>query len=78
MYGLEEGKQKPIFEFDLEKEIKEDPERAQTLLKSVETHIQEIKGVLREGGEAKDIDNYGVLLHGYTALQKVLTKVTTR
>jgi hypothetical protein len=77
MYGLEK-KPKGPFEFDLEKDLKEDPAKAKQMLKVIEEKIQEIKGILRQGAESEDFDKYGILLHGYAALQKVLTKVINK
>lgn len=74
MFGLEKKPQAP-FEFDLEQELKKDPARKQKILKEVEEKIQEIKNVLRQGAGSADFDNYGILLHGYAALQKVLNKI---
>lgn len=77
MFGLEK-KQRALFEFDLEKELKEDPAKKQALNKTVEEKIQEIKSLLRQGAASEDFDNYGVLLHGYAALQKVLNKMQVK
>jgi hypothetical protein len=77
MYGLEK-KGRALFEFDLEKELKANPNKAKDLLKTVEGRIQEIKTILRQGTESEDFDKFGVLLHGYAALQKVLTKVANK
>lgn len=77
MFGLEKNK-KPLFEFDLEKEIHQDPTKAQKLLKEVETKIQELKNLLRQGTSSKDYDNYGALLHGYSALQRVLNRMSKK
>ncbi|MBI2811207.1 MAG: DUF5398 family protein [Candidatus Melainabacteria bacterium] len=77
MYGLEK-KERPLFEFDLEKELKSNPSKAKDLLKQVEGRIQDIKNTLRQGAGAEDFDKMGVLLHGYAALQKVLTKVANK
>ncbi len=74
MYGLEKEPGKK-FDFDLEKEIKEKPARGKEILEKVEKRIQEIKKHLREGANDKDFDRLGILLHGYSALQKVLRKV---
>ncbi|MGC1877758.1 MAG: DUF5398 family protein [Rhabdochlamydiaceae bacterium] len=74
MFGLEK-KGKPLFEFDLEKELKSNPSKAKDLLKTVDGRIQEIKNILRQGAESEDFDKFGILLHGYAALQKVLTKI---
>jgi hypothetical protein len=73
MYGMEKGKKgKDLFTFDLERELKEHPGRSKELLLKAENRIQEIKKALREGASNKDFDKLGILLHGYTALQKVL------
>ncbi len=74
MYGLEK-KAKATFEFDLEKDLKSDPNKARQILKTVDERVVEIKGLLRQGAQSKDFDNYGVLLHGYTALQRVLKRI---
>lgn len=77
MYGLEK-KSKMVFEFDLEKDLKKDPTKVRELLKSTESKINEIKTQLRQGSKGAELDNLGVLLHGYTALQKVLNKLTNK
>lgn len=74
MYGLEK-KPGERFEFDLEKEIKKDPIQGKKILEKAEHRMQEIKKLLREGANEKDFDKLGILLHGYSALQKVLKKV---
>ena len=78
MYGLEGDKEKKgvkKFAFDLELEIKDKPGHGKELLLKAENRIQEIKKALREGASEKDFDQFGILLHGYTALQKVLKKL---
>ncbi|MBS0651590.1 MAG: DUF5398 family protein [Verrucomicrobia bacterium] len=77
MFGLEK-KGRALFEFDLEKDLKSNPTQAKELLKACEERIQEIKNILRQGTESSDYDNYGILLHGYAALQKVLTKLANK
>ena len=74
MYGLEK-KPGEKFAFDLEKEIKEKPSRGKEILEKAEKRIHEIKKLLREGANEKNFDRLGILLHGYSALQKVLKKV---
>lgn len=73
MYGLEKNR-KSLFKFDLEKQLTEDPSQVQTILKATEGKIQEIKNQLRLGVSGNMLDQLGVLLHGYTALQKLLNK----
>ncbi len=77
MFGLEK-KGKALFEFDLEKELKGNPNKAKEMLKTVEGRIQEIKMTLRQGTESEDFDKFGVLLHGYAALQRVLTRIASK
>ncbi len=74
MYGMEKQGKAP-FEFDLEKDIKQNPARGNDLLKGAEERVQELKGLLRQGSASADFDKYGTLLHGYAALQKVLRKL---
>jgi len=77
MFGLEK-KGKALFEFDLEKELKSNPAKIKELLKTVENSIQDIKNILRQGTEAEDFDKFGILIHGYAALQKVLTRIANK
>ena len=77
MYGLEK-KPRHVFEFDLEKDLKKDPNKVRELLKTTEKKIHEIKTQLREGAKGPELDQLGVLLHGYTALQKVLSRLTNK
>jgi len=78
MFGLEKKKEKKDFAFDLEKEIHEEPKKAAELIKKAEKNIQHIKEKIRSGASAKELEDYGVLLHGYTALQKVLKKMSKK
>ncbi|MBN2478899.1 MAG: DUF5398 family protein [Parachlamydiales bacterium] len=74
MYGLEKNSNEK-FDFDLEIDIKKNPEKATQILKQIEKNIQSIKENLRKGSNAKELDKLGVLLQGYKSLEKVLTKV---
>ncbi|MBX9922537.1 MAG: DUF5398 domain-containing protein [Rhabdochlamydiaceae bacterium] len=75
MFGME--KKKTLFEFDLESELKKDPKKKQALLKNIEGKTQQLKTALREGSSSEHFDHYGVLLHAYGALQRVINRVTT-
>ena len=75
MFGME--KKKALFEFDLEMALKKDPLKKQTLLKEIEGKVQELKRLLRDGTATEEFDQYGILLHGYSALQKVLNRLKT-
>jgi len=73
MYGLKEEPKQP-FQFDLEADLKKDPKQAKEMMKNIEERIGTLKNLLRQGAENEDFDEYGVLLHGYAALEKVLKK----
>lgn len=74
MFGLEK-KPGEKFAFDLEKEVKERPAHGKEILGKAEKRAQELKKLLREGHNEKEFETIGLLLHGYTALQKVLRKI---
>ena len=74
MFELEKKPREP-FQFDLESDLKKDPQKAKELLKEVDERIGQLKNMLRQGAENEDFDEYGVLLHGYAALQRVLKRI---
>lgn len=79
MFGLEDQKKKKAadFVFDLESDFKNSKKRAD-LKKKVDNRVQKIKEVLR-GGENKDeFDQFGLLLHGYTSLLKIMARCTPK
>lgn len=76
MFGLENQKKKKVadeFVFDLEKELKI-AKKQKELKDKIENRIQEIKEVLRSGENKDEFDKFGVLLHGYTSLLKVIAR----
>lgn len=80
MFGLEEQKNKKKaeeFVFELEKELKTS-KKHQEIKGKVEARIQKIKETLRSGDDKKEFDRYGVLLHGYTSLLKVMARFTAK
>ncbi|MCC6128177.1 MAG: DUF5398 family protein [Chlamydiae bacterium] len=76
MFGLEK-KSPEKFAFDLEKDLKSHPHKKKELLGKLTEKIQELKNLLREGSTGEEFDYLSLLLNGYTALQKVLTKINT-
>lgn len=74
MFGLEK-KERDLFEFDLEKELRETPTKLRELQKNTEEKIATVKGFLRQGAGSSEFDDLGVLLHGFSALQKVLNRL---
>ena len=77
MFGLEK-KPKARFEFDLEKELKGDPHKLAEISKTVESRVQEVKQLLRQGAGSESFDQLGILLHGYAALQRVLNRMAKK
>ncbi|MES2345632.1 MAG: DUF5398 family protein [Chlamydiota bacterium] len=77
MFGLEK-KPKARFEFDLEKDLKNDPHKLAELIKTVEGKVNDVKQVLRQGGTSSSFDQFGILLHGYAALQRVLNRMNRK
>lgn len=80
MFGLQTGGpgKKPNGEdtFDLEKELKSNPEKEKELLLLIEKRIQKIKEMLRTGEESETYQVLGEIFNGYVALLKVITRIT--
>lgn len=77
MFGLEEEKKKKEFQYDLEIEIKQKPQRAKEILAKAQKQEQIIKNELREGKiPSKDFDDVGAILNAYVALEKVVKRVS--
>ena len=80
MFGLEDQRKKKKtdeFVFDLEKEFKI-AKKHKELKKKIEDRIQKIKEVLRGGENKEEFDQFGVLLHGYTSLLKVMARFSAK
>lgn len=79
MFGLKKenksGGRGP-FEFDLEKELKTDKNKKASLIKEIDENTNELKAMLREGASSENFDQCGVILHGYSALAKVIERAT--
>jgi hypothetical protein len=76
MFGLEDQKKKKQgeeFVFDLETDLK-NPAKQKDIKQKVEARIQRIKEILRGGEEQDEFDRFGLLLHGYTSLLKVISR----
>lgn len=80
MFGLEDQKQnkkRAPFVFDLEKELGNSKFR-QDIKAKIESRIQKLKEELRSGEEKERYDILSVLLQGYDALLKVITRVPAK
>ena len=80
MFGLENQKKKKKadeFIFDLEKELMTQKMHRE-IKQKIEDRIQKIKEVLRVGDNKEEFDQFGVLLHGYTSLLKVFSRINPK
>lgn len=80
MFGLEDrkkGKRPPEEVYDLELEIA-DPVKCKKLKQQIEKRIQELKQTLRAGEQKEAFEQYGVLLHGYAALHRLITRLSRK
>lgn len=75
MFGLENKAKRPLFEFDLEKNLKKNPAEVKKMIEHVERKVQQLKEVLRQGTQSHEFNEAGVLLHGYTCLLRVLSRI---
>ena len=76
MFGLKKTEKKPIFEYDLEKDMKDD-KKQKALLQNAEKKLLAIKTELRQGTEQDAFEGLGCLLHGYAALLIIISNTTT-
>lgn len=74
MFDMQKKPEQP-FAFDLEADLKKDPKKAKAMLDDVHERMNELKNMLRAGAETDDFDEYGVMLHGYAALERVLKRI---
>lgn len=80
MFGLEGQKKKKKseeFVFEFEKEVLK-PEKQKEVMERLEKRIQKIKDSLRGGENQEDFNQFGLLLQGYIALVKVMTRVSQK
>lgn len=64
----------PDWEFDLEKDLK-DQNKLRQIKNDMEAKVQQIKGFLREGGDKTTFDKAQILLQGFLAAQKVIGRI---
>ncbi len=83
MFGMEKDKgenqgsalQLPQFSFELENEIKTNPNKKEEIRKLVETRIQDIRKLIQKGCSEKDFRSCEGLLQGYLSLATVIDRV---
>ncbi|MBA2727049.1 MAG: DUF5398 family protein [Parachlamydiaceae bacterium] len=80
MFGLEDQKKKKKageFIFELEEELKI-AKKHQEIKRRADNRLQQLREMLRSGGEKEEYNRLGVLLHGYASLLKVISRVTSK
>jgi hypothetical protein len=84
MFGLrketETDKKGPQMEFlfDLEKELKTNPDHCKELVRGVQENCRFIKDYLGKGAPKDEFTKLSVILYGYVAFLKVLTRAVER
>ena len=80
MFGLQSSQKKEPpkeFVFELEKELKI-PAKQKEIKEKIELRLQGVKEMLRTGEDQEEFDRFGLLLHGYNALLKVMSRFTSQ
>ena len=72
MFGLKKDKKKHPFEFDLEKDLRQDSKKRTKVIDDISHRKQELKTLLREGAKSNEFEECGLLLQGYEALERVI------
>ncbi len=79
MFGLEDQKKKKNEDFVFELETKLRSLTGQNALKKqIEVSISRVKNNLRNGENKEEFDQFGILLHGYTSLLKVISRFKSK
>ena len=74
MFGLGgDKKQNDEAKFELEEDL-ENPQKKKEIKDGIIERMQQIKGKLRAGCDKEEFDRYGILLHGYASLLKVIAR----
>ena len=74
MFGLEDKDPETVdFSYDIEKDLR-DPTKSKEVKEEVESRIQSLKTLLRQGEDKEIFDTLGTLLHGYMSMKKVLER----
>lgn len=79
MFGLEgrENTNEVDFSYDLEKDLA-DIKKQKDIKEQVEQRIGDLKTALRKGDDKEMFDKYGILLHGYVSMKKVIERCTAK
>lgn len=77
MENQKKKKKNAEFVFELEKELGI-TKKHQEIKKRAEAKLQKLKERLRSGSEKEEFDRYGVLLHGYASLLKVISRFSPK
>lgn len=79
MFGLDKGKgsDESEFLFDLEREV-EDVERYKEIVNTIDQRTSVIKELLRKGEKKEAFAKLAMILQGYVAVLKVLSRVVSK
>jgi len=66
-----------VSQLEIEIELKTLPKHKE-IKQKIEERIQKIKDALRAGENKEEFDHYGILLHGYTSLLKVMSRYSPK
>ena len=78
MFGLTDSKGKDKeAQFDLERDLKSTAKQREVKEK-IQGRMLKIKSLLRQGVAQEDFNQYGILLHGYASLLKVIARFGLR
>lgn len=79
MFGMEKNKKKKQAEktvFDMETNLKNDPQKKKEMEERTSKRIEALKQMLREGhDDQKEFEQMTFLLHGYNSMLKVIRKI---
>ena len=68
----------PAFQYDLEKEIATNPQRAVEILEKASANIKEIKATLRKGATPAEAKGLDALLKGYESLKETTLLISKK
>ncbi|MCH9633758.1 MAG: hypothetical protein S4CHLAM7_04910 [Chlamydiae bacterium] len=77
MFGMEKGKEESASKtiFEMETDLKKHPHKKKELLTEMHSQLEHLKGQLRKGSKHEEFENMGFVLHGYSALIKVIDRI---
>lgn len=79
MFGLDDdkkkGKETEEFFFDLEQDIKDNPEKLKELQSNILDKLKELKEALKEGVDPKALPTYQKIMQGYLSASQIISAI---